>query len=890
MQNKKLILALAVFAVFMAGWYTAKMFLFPHPPQPTNPGDGAPKVVKAERVDTATVLGAAVGPGIKFEPVAKDIVVGQAVGPGVKLWRAEANRKVLALGAGPFIMAPAAEAPKKPPVAVAPPKTVTRRIPLGSKDPNSKYHLFVELDARGAGVRRVVLNKFQAVDDKGQPEWDDPKTKKVRKLEELVPVDPNGDLSYLLYHFDPKNADKDAGEEPPLPTLGNVEWEVVDPRPEATGNEPGATQRVVFETHKVPGVVIQKVYTLAEGEYHLGCEVRMFKADPADTKDLWFRYQFAGAHGLPIEGRWYTNIFRNALIALIADDGTGKGTTVYERNYQDARTIALKGGGDEVGRDSGHFIRYAAVAIQYFTSAIVVDDRQEKQAFLTRARPTLEITTVKGTIRTIAPDMKSFVLTVAGQPDETIYLPDPSITKEVVFGLGQQVGVLYRTDSQGRAAATRLLPAKETQPVFENDITVRVATEPINLKDATDEQHAVVHKYLLYNGPMKPMLLGHMKDAGTVSDELVDRYVNKLTLNTLVDYHSPGMMGTFANTIGWTWLVIHTTNLMHFVLGLLSSFLPYALCIIVLTIMVRGLMFPISRKAALTSIRMQELQPEIKKLKEKHKDDPQALNMAVWQLQRKSGANPLSTCWLMFLQMPIFMGLYYALQESIHFRAAPFWPTWIHNLAAPDMLWEWGSSIPWISAPESYGNFIYLGPYFNILPVIAVTLMIFQQKMTMPPPTDEQQEMQQKMMKYMMVFMGLMFYKVPSGLVLYFIASSVWGFCERKLLPKKKKPAAEGAEEPKEGFLQKLLSRPAAKDGVGVPVAPTTAITVSNGKGRNRVKQGKKKRKSDRTPAAGTGEANGSMFQRLSNWWRQRRDKMNDWWEKIREEAQKKNR
>ena len=91
-----------------------------------------------------------------------------------------------------------------------------------------------------------------------------------------------------------------------------------------------------------------------------------------------------------------------------------------------------------------------------------------------------------------------------------------------------------------------------------------------------------------------------------------------------------------------------------------------------------------------------------------------------------------------------------------------------------------------ISTPDSYGWFIYLGPYLNILPIVAVALMLVQQKWTMPPPTDEQQEQQQKMMKYMMVFMGLMFYKVASGLCIYFIASSVWGFCERQMLPKKK--------------------------------------------------------------------------------------------------------
>ena len=70
--------------------------------------------------------------------------------------------------------------------------------------------------------------------------------------------------------------------------------------------------------------------------------------------------------------------------------------------------------------------------------------------------------------------------------------------------------------------------------------------------------------------------------------------------------------------------------------------------------------------------------------------------------------------------------------------------------------------------------------------------MIVQQKFLMPPPTDETQEMQQKMMKYMMVFMGLMFYRVAAGLCIYFIISSLWGLVERKLLPKAK-PAIAGA-------------------------------------------------------------------------------------------------
>ena len=113
--------------------------------------------------------------------------------------------------------------------------------------------------------------------------------------------------------------------------------------------------------------------------------------------------------------------------------------------------------------------------------------------------------------------------------------------------------------------------------------------------------------------------------------------------------------------------------------------------------MVRAMMFPLSRKQAMMGIKMQALQPQLKELQEKHKDDKQAFAADQMRIFRKNGVNPFGSCWVMLLQMPIFMGLYFSLQESIHFRLAPFWPTWITNLAAPDMLFEWGKHIPLLS-------------------------------------------------------------------------------------------------------------------------------------------------------------------------------------------------
>ena len=123
--------------------------------------------------------------------------------------------------------------------------------------------------------------------------------------------------------------------------------------------------------------------------------------------------------------------------------------------------------------------------------------------------------------------------------------------------------------------------------------------------------------------------------------------------------------------------------------------------------------------------------------------------------------------------MPIFVGLWQALNTSFPLRHAPF--LWIRDLAAPDMLFHH-------SVRDSVCTF--LGHWFNVLPFVVVGLMLFQTKLFAPPATTPEAEKQQKMMKYMMIFMGFMFYKVPSGLGIYFITSSLWAIGERLLLPK----------------------------------------------------------------------------------------------------------
>ena len=258
--------------------------------------------------------------------------------------------------------------------------------------------------------------------------------------------------------------------------------------------------------------------------------------------------------------------------------------------------------------------------------------------------------------------------------------------------------------------------------------------------------------------------------------------------------------------------------ILHFFHGIVGLF---GLAIIMLTVLVKGLMFPLGRRMALNAQKMQELGPEMKKIAEKYKNDMEKRTKAQQELFRKHNCNPLSGCLPMFLQLPIFIGLYRGLSVDIELRQAPLIPglSWCSNLAGPDKLWYW----EWLSPEFLLGEGGMLGPYFNILPLVTVGLFMVHQKLFTPPPTDEQQQMQHQIMKVMMLVMGLFFFRVASGLCIYFIASSLWGLGERLLLPK---PKPKSADE-----------QPIAK------AKPATSSSSSNGSTAKRRRKAKSKRR-----------------------------------------------
>ena len=296
------------------------------------------------------------------------------------------------------------------------------------------------------------------------------------------------------------------------------------------------------------------------------------------------------------------------------------------------------------------------------------------------------------------------------------------------------------------------------------DVTCRLVSRPLALAPNVP----TVHRYGIFAGPKRPELLASFGAEGARMDDLV--------------YY--GWFGWVARPM------IAILHAIHAVVG------NYGLAILLLTVIVRGAMFPISRKQAISSQKMQVLQPEMKAIAEKYKDDAEKRTKATQELWRKHDYNPMGGCLLVFIQIPIFMGLYRSLATDVELRQAPLFSSairWCSNLAAPDMLWDWSQVLPaFLTAPEGW-----LGPFLNLFPLATIGLFLWQQKLFMPPAVDEQSQMQQQVMKYMMFFMALMFFKVPCGLCLYFIASSLWGIAERLLLPTAAPQAAvAGADSP----------------------------------------------------------------------------------------------
>ena len=248
--------------------------------------------------------------------------------------------------------------------------------------------------------------------------------------------------------------------------------------------------------------------------------------------------------------------------------------------------------------------------------------------------------------------------------------------------------------------------------------------------------------FTLYHGPLE---YDKIKPLGVGLDEIMD--------------------------FGWSFIrpiskgVLFTLKKMH-------GYIPnYGVVLIVFSLLVKVLVFPLTKKSYQSTSAMQEIQPEVNKLREKFKNNPQKLNQATMQLYKTKGVNPLGGCLPMLLQMPLLFALFQVFRTTIELRNEPFiW--WIKDLSSPDVIINLPFTIP-----------LY-GSHIAFLPILMALSTYVQQKMM----SGGIQQPQQKMMQnFMMVFFFLIFNNFPSGLNLYYTLFNVLTIAQQKLIPNKPK-------------------------------------------------------------------------------------------------------
>jgi len=203
----------------------------------------------------------------------------------------------------------------------------------------------------------------------------------------------------------------------------------------------------------------------------------------------------------------------------------------------------------------------------------------------------------------------------------------------------------------------------------------------------------------------------------------------------------------------------------------MRTFIPnYGFILIIFAIGVKILVYPLTKKSYESTQAMQRLAPEINKLKEKYKNNPQKLNQATMQMYKEKGVNPLGGCLPMLLQMPLLFALFVVFRSTIELRAEPF-IFWIKDLSSPDVVFTLPFSLP------IYGSGV------AVLPVLMGISMFAQQKLM---SGGVEQQPQQKMMQYFMsVFFFLLFNQFPSGLNLYYTLFNVLTIAQQTISPRK---------------------------------------------------------------------------------------------------------
>ncbi len=215
--------------------------------------------------------------------------------------------------------------------------------------------------------------------------------------------------------------------------------------------------------------------------------------------------------------------------------------------------------------------------------------------------------------------------------------------------------------------------------------------------------------------------------------------------------------------------------------------LSYGWAIIAITIIIKVLFWPLTQASTRSMKRLQALQPQMKAIQEKYKEDPAKMNRKVMEFMRENKVSPLGGCLPMLLQMPVFIGFFYMIRSAIELRGASF--LWVADLSRPDTLFMIPGLgfIPFFGIPGG-------GLPFNLLPLLMGVTMLWQARLT--PPSPGMDPMQAKMMRYMPLMFMVFLYNFSAGLTLYWTVQNLLTILQTKLTHTKTAPATSTPVRP----------------------------------------------------------------------------------------------
>ena len=235
----------------------------------------------------------------------------------------------------------------------------------------------------------------------------------------------------------------------------------------------------------------------------------------------------------------------------------------------------------------------------------------------------------------------------------------------------------------------------------------------------------------------------------------------------------------FDLAIDFGWFYFLTKPFFYILTFLYQLVGNFGVALVLLTVIVRSALFPLANKSYRSMNRLKEVQPQMKAIMARHKDDRNKLNEEMMKFYKKEKVNPTSGCLPILLQMPVFFALYKVLSINIEMRHAPFFG-WIQDLSAPDPthIFNLFGLIPW--TPPSF-----LG--IGLLPIIMGITMFFQQRLG-PKPNDPAQE---KMFKMFPIIFTFLLAHFPAGLVIYWTCSNLLSILQQAILKKGPKKASQ---------------------------------------------------------------------------------------------------